>query len=546
MKLKSPIVLAVLSLLLVACTTQPVSPPTVSETATGAETPAAQPAKNSGKTKPVTALSGIDEANLEPDATEVALPPSVWDRFRRFTLLDLEQDNPRIAAERRFYQNNPDYLERVLTRAEPYLYYIQSEIERRGLPSELLLLPVVESAFDPFAYSHGRAAGLWQFIPGTGRMFGLKQTWWYEGRRDIVASTDAALTYLDRLQKQFDGDWLLALASYNAGAGNVMKAVTANKRRGKPTDFWSLDLRRETSDYVPRLIAISQIFMNPAKYNVTLRDIPYQPYFAQVDIGGQLDLAQAAKLAGITIEELYRLNPAFNRWATDPDGPHRLLIPVAQAEQFQIELASLPVDSRVKWNRYTIKSGDTVSTISRRFGITPELLKSVNGMANNNLRAGRTLLIPQSTKPLDSYALSADQRLQSKQNRTVSGKQKHMHTVKKGETFWGISRQYKVDMRQLAGWNNMAPKDPLTTGRQLVIWRNGSSTVAATTPTSRLQANRLRKIKYRARSGDSYAGIADKFNVSLSEIKRWNNVNMKKYLQPGDMLTLYVDVANAP
>lgn len=546
LKLKSPIVLAVLSLVLVACTTQPVSPPSVSETATGAETPAAQPARNSGKTKPVTALSGIDEANLEPHATEADLPPSVWDRFRRFTLLDLEQDNPRIAAERRFYQNNPDYLERVLTRAEPYLYYIQSEIERRGLPSELLLLPVVESAFDPFAYSHGRAAGLWQFIPGTGRMFGLKQTWWYEGRRDIVASTDAALTYLDRLQKQFDGDWLLALASYNAGAGNVMKAVTANKRRGKPTDFWSLDLRRETSDYVPRLIAISQIFMNPAKYNVTLRDIPYQPYFAQVDIGGQLDLAQAAKLAGITIEELYRLNPAFNRWATDPDGPHRLLIPVAQAEQFQIELASLPVDSRVKWNRYTIKSGDTVSTISRRFGITPELLKSVNGMANNNLRAGRTLLIPQSTKPLDNYALSADQRLQSKQNRTVSGKQKHMHTVKKGETFWSISRQYKVDMRQLAGWNNMAPKDPLTTGRRLVIWRNGSSTVAATAPTSRLQANRLRKIKYRARSGDSYAGIADKFNVSLSEIKRWNNVNMKKYLQPGDMLTLYVDVANAP
>ena len=546
LKLKSPIILAVLSLVLVACTTQPVSPPIEPETAAETDTPAAQPAKNSGKTKPVTVLSGIDEAVLEPDATEAALPPSVWDQFRRFTMLDLEQDNPRIAAERRFYQNNPDYLERVLTRAEPYLFYIQSEIERRGLPSELLLLPVVESAFDPFAYSHGRAAGLWQFIPGTGRMFGLKQTWWYEGRRDIVASTDAALTYLDRLQKQFDGDWLLALASYNAGAGNVMKAVTANKRRGKPTDFWSLDLRRETSDYVPRLIAISQIFMNPAKYNVTLRDIPYQPYFAQIDIGGQLDLAQAAKLAGISIEELYRLNPAFNRWATDPDGPHRLLIPVAQAEQFQLELASLPVDSRVKWNRYTIKSGDTVSTISRHFGITPELLKSVNGMANNNLRAGRTLLIPQSTKPLDSYALSADQRLQSKQNRTVSGKQKHMHTVKKGETFWSISRQYKVDMRQLAGWNNMAPKDPLTTGRQLVIWRNGSPTVAATAPTSRLQANRLRKIKYRARSGDSYAGIADKFNVSLSEIKRWNNVNMKKYLQPGDMLTLYVDVANAP
>lgn len=541
-KLKSPIMLAVVSLLLVACAARPVIPPTEPRTTPDTET-SDQRQNSSGKFKPVTALSDIDEVTMSAEAIDATQPPSIWDRFRRFSLLDLEQDNSRIAAERRFYENNPDYIERVLTRAEPYLYYIQSEIERRGLPSELLLLPVVESAFDPFAYSHGRAAGLWQFIPGTGRMFGLKQTWWYEGRRDIVASTDAALTYLDRLQKQFGGDWLLALAAYNAGAGNVMKAIEANQRRGKPTDFWSLDLRRETSDYVPRLIAISQIFMNPAQYAITLKDIPYQPYFEQIDIGGQLDLAQAAKLAGITIEELYRLNPAFNRWATDPDGPHRLLIPVAQADQFKLELASLPVDSRVKWNRYTIKSGDTVSTISRRFGITPELLKSVNDMASNNLRAGRTLLIPQSTKPLDSYVLSADQRLQSKQNRIVSGKQKLIHTVKKGETFWSISRRYKVDMRQLASWNNLAPGDPLAAGHQLAVWSDANS---PTTLPNRLQASRLRKIKYRARSGDSYAGIADKFKVSLSEIKRWNNVNLKKYLQPGDLLTLYVDVANAP
>lgn len=544
LKLKSPFVLAVLTLVLAACTTRPVNPPTETEETTAAIVATAEPAKSGDKTRPAVNLPTLDESMQADELPNETLPPSIWERFRRHSLLDLEQDNARIAAERRFYQNNPDYIERVLTRAEPYLYYIQSEIERRGLPSELLLLPVVESAFDPFAYSHGRAAGLWQFIPGTGRMFGLKQTWWYEGRRDIVASTDAALTYLDRLQKQFDGDWMLALASYNAGAGNVMKAVAANKRRGKPTDFWSLDLRKETSDYVPRLIAISQIFMDPAKYNISLREIPYEPYFAQVDIRGQLDLAQAAGMAGITIEELYRLNPAFNRWATDPDGPHRLLVPLAQAEQFQLELDNLPADKRVQWNRYTIKSGDTVSTIARRFGITTDLLKSVNGMSSNHLRAGRTLLIPQSTQPLNAYALSADQRLQSKQTRAVSGKQKQLHQVKPGETFWSLSRRYNVDMRQLAAWNGMAPRDPLTVGRQLVVWTK--SNASTTTAVSPLQANRLRKIKYRARSGDSYAGIADKFNVSLNEIKRWNNVNLKKYLQPGDMLTLYVDVANAP
>lgn len=493
---------------------------------------------------PVVALPGLEQDDTDtPIEEDAQLTPSVWDQFRRNALLDLDTDNARIAAERRFYQNNPDYLERVLARAEPYLFYIQSEIERRGLPSELLLLPIVESAYDPFAYSHGRAAGLWQFIPGTGRMFGLKQSWWYEGRRDIVASTDAALTYLDALQKQFDGDWLLALASYNAGAGNIAKAVAANKRRGKPTDFWSLNLRAETSAYVPKLIAISQIFMNPEKYNITLREIPYEPFFATIDIKSQLDLAQAAKMAGVTIEELYRLNPAYNRWATDPEGPHRLLMPLAQAEQFKLELDNLPPEQRVRWDRYTIRKGDTVSTISRKFHITPELLKSVNSMSSNNLRAGKTLLIPQSSKPLENYALSADQRLQSKLNRPVSGKQKITHTVKAGETFWSLSRKYNVDMRQLASWNGMSPRDPLGQGRQLVIWTKSSTVAQNSSP---LQSNRMRKIKYRARSGDSYAGIANKFNISLNEIKRWNNVNMKKYLQPGDMLTLYVDVANAP
>ncbi len=537
--LKFRVIPLVVLLVMAGCATQPPTPdsrPMEPEQTENSEAPGFAP---------VIALPSLHDnegfGSEEPlDAEQMA--PSVWAQFRHHSLLNLSLDNERIATERRFYQNNPDYIERVLTRAEPYLFYIQSEIERRGLPSELLLLPIVESAYDPFAYSHGRAAGLWQFIPGTGKMFGLKQSWWYEGRRDIVASTNAALTYLDALQKQFDGDWLLALASYNAGAGNIIRAVRENKRKGKPTDFWSLNLRAETSAYVPKLIAISQIFMNPAQYNITLREIPYEPFFANVDIRSQLDLAQAAKMAGISIEDLYRLNPAFNRWATDPDGPHRLLMPLAQAEQFQLELDSMPSDQRVRWDRYVIHSGDTISGIAHKYHITPELLKSINGLASNNLRAGRTLLIPQSTKPLNNYALSADQRLEAKLNRQVSGKQKLQHVVKSGETFWSIAKKYDVDMNQLASWNGMAPRDPLTTGRQLVVWKK-SGTLATASP---LQNNRMRKIHYRARSGDSYAGIANRFNVSLNEIKRWNNISLKKYLQPGDMLTLYVDVANAP
>lgn len=530
--------LSVAAMLLAACATQPTVEPETS--------PAPKIQKTVLGQRSIASVTPEEEPSVQPDLPlqdDEVLTPSVWERFRQHSKLDLSLDNAAIRAERRFYQNNPDYIERVLTRAEPYLHYVQSEIEKRGMPSELLLLPIVESAYDPFAYSHGRAAGLWQFIPGTARNFGLKQTWWYEGRRDVVASTDAALRYLDILQKQFDGDWLLALAAYNAGEGTVGRAVAANKRQGKPADFWSLKLRNETSAYVPKLIAISQIFMAPERYNITLREVPFEPYFAAVDIKSQLDLAQAATMAGISIEELYKLNPAFNRWATDPAGPHRLLVPVAQAEQFQLELDNIPAGQRVQWDRYTIRSGDTVSTIARKFHITPELLKSVNGMTSNLLRAGATLMIPQSNQPLQHYALSADQRLQTKQNRPVSGKQKIMHTVGAGETLWSISRKYKVDMGQLAGWNGMAPRDSLAQGKQLVVWTSGASVAKVISP---LESNRMRKIKYRARSGDSYAGIASKFKVSLNELKRWNNVNLNKYLQPGDMLTLYVDVANAP
>jgi len=485
--------------------------------------------------------SSADPAQASDDvAGLVDDMPSMWDVYQRNTILDLSEDNPRIRVQRDWYLQHKSYLDRVTQRAEPYLYYIIEESVKRGLPSELALLPVVESAYDPFAYSHGRAAGIWQFIPGTGRAFGLHQTWWYEGRRDIVAATDAALNYLESLNRQFDGDWMLALASYNSGAGTVRRAIKRNQKRGLPTDFWALDLPEETRAYVPKLIAISQIFAQPEQYGINLIDFPYQPYFETVDIGGQLDLALAAKMAGISIEELYRLNPAFNRWATDPDGPHRLLVPVGSAESMRAELVKLPPQSRVAWNRYTIKPGDSILSISKAHHITPELLKQINHLSSNNIRAGHTMLIPQSSRPLDQYALSSEQRLLSKQNRSVSGSAKVMYKVKPGDSFWSISRHYGVTHRALASWNGMAPTDTLSAGKSLVIWTKSPGKAGG------FQDQRMRKIRYRARSGDSYAGIANKFNVSLGQLRQWNDIDIKKYLQPGDMLTLYVDVANAP
>jgi len=288
------------------------------------------------------------------------LPADIWQRL--FSLYQLPViENDRIQAEIDHYSKHPEYFARIQKNAAPYLYYIVNEVEKHNMPGEIALLPVVESAFRPFAYSHGRAAGLWQFIPSTGKYFGLKQTWWYDGRRDVVASTDAALTYLNRLSTRFDDDWLLALAAYNAGGGTISKAIKRNKSRGKKTDYWSLKIRKETHHYVPKLIAIAHILANAEQYNITLLPIPNEPYFEKVDITKQIDLARAAQLADISIDDIYQLNPATNQWATDPQGPHYLLVPVTQADTFKQKLSALPDSQRLRWQRHKVQSGETIT-----------------------------------------------------------------------------------------------------------------------------------------------------------------------------------------
>ena len=220
----------------------------------------------------------------------------IWERIRQgYQLSTANVENPRVQQELKWYASHPAYLERVEERAGPYLFFIVEEIDKRGMPMELALLPVVESAFRPFAYSPGRAAGIWQFIPSTGKMYGLKQNWWYDGRRDVISATHAALDYLQSLAKQFDGDWELALAAYNSGAGRVRSAIRRNKKKGRSGDYWSLDLPRETEGYVPRLLALSQLVADPERYGNTLSAIPNEPYFEAVNIETQLDLAMAAQ-----------------------------------------------------------------------------------------------------------------------------------------------------------------------------------------------------------------------------------------------------------
>jgi membrane-bound lytic murein transglycosylase D len=452
-------------------------------------------------------------------------------------------DNRRIEAELKWFVSHPDYLTRVFTRAQRYLPHITAELEARDLPYELALLPIVESAYDPFAYSHGRAAGLWQMIPGTATRFGIEQNWWYDGRRDIVDSTRAALEYLEYLHEFNEGDWPRAIASYNSGEGNVRRAVRKNRAANKPDDFFSLRLSKETSAYVPRLLALVEIVKDPAAFDLTLPYIVDERQFVVTDIGSQLDLALAAELAGVDVDTVYAYNPGYNRWSTDPKGPHSLVMPADVAETFSDALLDVPAGERLRWKRHKVGNGETISEIAIDYHTTISAIRAANNLRGNTIRAGHHLMIPVASKPLNEYSKSADERLAKTQSRQRA-ENKIDHIVANGESFWTISRHYGVTTRQLSAWNGMAPGDTLPVGRKLVVWTDADvapSTLPRTSPTSAL-GNTTRKLNYTVRNGDSLYLIASRFRVTIKELTRWNNIDKNKILRPGQRLTMYVDV----
>ncbi|WP_232824612.1 LysM peptidoglycan-binding domain-containing protein [Algibacillus agarilyticus] len=470
----------------------------------------------------------------EPQSTKPVFG-NIWQRIQAKLTFDIPE-NRRVAIQRSWYARHPDYLNRVAKRAEPFLYMIVEEIEARGLPMELVLLPIVESAFDPFAYSHGRASGLWQFVPQTGDRFGLHQNWWYDGRRDVPAATKAALDYLTFLHKRFDGDWLHALASYNSGEGRVARAIKANYKSGENVDFWSLELPKETDAYVPKLLALADMIRRPQAYNLKIYPIANVEVLEEVNAPGQIDLAKAAELADMHVNELHALNPAFNRWATPPEGPHRFILPIEKAELFNQAIKELKPEQLVSWKRYKIQSGDSLGKIASQHNVTIDSIRTANKIKGNMIRKGQHLLIPAASQSLDSYDLSMKSRTEKKQN-IERGQKKQSYEVKSGDTFWDISRANKVNVRELAKWNNMAPTDPIYPGQKLVIWKDDAVVIGQLG-----EAPTVRKVKYKVRNGDSLARIANKFKVTIADIEGWNKLKRSKYLQPGQLLQLFVDV----
>ena len=332
-----------------------------------------------------------------------------------------------------------------------------------------------------------------------------------------------------------DGDWLLAIASYNSGEGNVLRGVRRNRKAGKPTDFWNIRVPRETRTYVPRLLALVEIVRRPENYGLSLPTIVDEPQFEVIETGGQIDLALAAQLADIDLDTLYSFNPGLNQWATDPDGPHRLVLPAERAAPFQEALAQVPQDQWLRWKRHRVKNGQTLSEIAESYKTTVQEVRAANSLRGNVIRAGSYLMIPMATEPMSAYVKSADARRDRIQNRDRSGN-KVEHVVASGESFWSIGQRYNVGTRELAKWNAMAPRDTLSIGQKLVVWTDAA-------PSSIPRGKNLtRKLNYTVRKGDSLYLIASRFRVTVQDLLRWNGIDANKILRPGQRLTMYVDV----
>jgi membrane-bound lytic murein transglycosylase D len=422
--------------------------------ATRATTPApAAPAPEPVPPPPVATEPPANRATGgDPDAVTNAtlLLPSeygdLWQRIREgFVLTDL--DGAQVKQAEDWYSARPDYVARMVDRSRRYLYYIVNEVEKRGMPLEIALLPMIESAYNPMAYSRSRASGIWQFIPSTGQFYGLKQNWWLDQRRDVVAATDGALDYLQRLYAEF-GDWYLALAAYNWGEGSVRRAILSNAKRGMPTDYLSLKMPAETRDYVPKLQAVKNIVRDPGAYHLSLGDIPDAPYFTAVKTNRKMDVKVAADLAELTLDEFLSLNPQHNRPVIAGADETTILLPYDKAELFaaKLELSNQPM---VTWQAYKLKNGETLAQVAARFGLPVETLRTINGIGpRSKVPVGHALLVP-SQAPSDATAAS----LQHTVFTTVSSGRTFYYRVRKGDSLPSIAARYEVTTADLRRWN---------------------------------------------------------------------------------------------
>ncbi|MGC8427094.1 murein transglycosylase D [Mixta calida] len=405
----------------------------------------------------------------QDDGTALTQDQDLWNYIRDGLKMEVPE-NPRIREQKQKYLRNKSYLHDVTLRAEPYMYWIVEQIKQRKMPMELVLLPIVESAFNPHATSAANAAGIWQIVPSTGRNYGLKQNQWYDGRRDIVASTRAVLDMMERLNKMFDGDWLLTIAAYNSGEGRVLKAIKQNKARGKPTDFWHLSLPRETTLYVPKMLALQDILKNNKRYGVRLPAPNESRALARVEVGQQIELTQAAEMAGLPVAKLKNYNTGYKRGATAPNGPHYIMVPKANVAQLRSSLASGDIaavqPTRLAANSassksYTVRNGDTLSGIASRMGVSVKALQRANNLRGNTIKPGQTLTFGNSV---------AGSELADNGNSIT-------YKVRKGDSLASIARRHGVDIKDVKRWNSvLSDSSSIQPGDKITLFVNNSAT----------------------------------------------------------------------
>jgi membrane-bound lytic murein transglycosylase D len=480
----------------------------------------------------------IDEHLFIPEPIEPAPEPApekpvtydnVWARLVDSSALPDCNQHDSALNWAKWYADHDQYMARVMKRAQPWVYFIAGELEKRGMPGKLALLPVVESAYDPFAYSSGRALGAWQFIASTGKYYGLKQDWWYDGRRDVWASTHAALDYLEHLNQMFDGDWLLALAGYNSGENRVARQVKKNLAKDKPADFWNIQLPKETRGYVPKLLGLTCLFEDPSKYEFDFPAVPNQQIITAVELESQADLVLVSQMSGVGIDVLFSLNPGFSRWATSPSGPWHIVLPIEGARQLEQTMASESPPSLMKWDQVVVQSGDTLSGLAARHHVPVSVLRTSNKLDTDLIRIGQKLRLPRDEQLLvDPLYIAAAQELQQLQGGLLAS-ERVVHRIRAGESLSVIAKRYRVTVRELQKWNGITDPHKLRAGQTLTLFHSPAPVAAPP---------RSGTITHTVRRGDSLWSISKRYKVKVNDLIRWNDLAANAVIQPGQSIKI--------
>ncbi len=504
---------------------------------TAAPPPASRPASNNGANNSVGGRMAPPGEGSPDSIHDYPLPPAVgetpqyadlWARIGDGLQLREYYQRPEVRQQMRLYANRPDYFEQVGERARPFLHNIVEQIERRGMPMEIALMPFVESGFNPHAVSTAAAVGPWQFLAGTARSLGLRVDAWFDGRRDPAQATTAALDYLEIQHGRFAGNWLLAFAAYNSGPANVGRSLRALGEDAAGVDFWRLPLPAETQVHVPRILALAGILDQGREGGFAFPEIADEEALARVKVGQSASIVLAAGIAGMEPERLRALNPGFRQWWTPPDGgPDFLRLPIANAGALRRALIANPLAIQMRAERYQIQPGDTLGGIAQAMAVPLELLRSRNGLSGDLIVAGEYLWIPgldvKDADGADPLALAGETAMVG----GAAAAAPRLHTVQPGDSLWAIARRHRLAVDELARNNGIAPGDIILPGQQLLL--------NAVSPTGN---NAGAASIHRVRRGDTLGRIASRAGVPLAELLRWNALSGDETIFPGQIIRI--------